>query len=180
MNVLYTYGKEIFEKFFLYKKRKIFYINDSECFNKLYNDINNNHINEIIKYLDLDFLLNFEFKFFIKEYKDKYSMKWHFDDQILFIHNIDEKNILNQKIIFKNKQKIYTLYNKNDLPIYTMIIYFNDYDIDFKGGEIEFIDKIYYPKKGMILFFDSRELHRVHPLKKGQRKCLLIKFYSKN
>jgi hypothetical protein len=60
-----------------------------------------------------------------------------------------------------------------------MIIYLTSIDIDFIGGELEFVDQLIKPKKNDIVFFDSREVHRVRRFRNGTRKNILIKFFEK-
>ena len=110
--------------------------------------------------------------------EDKYNLGWHFDNKKLIIQNLKNKNKLhNLEVINITDQKIFALYIKDRIPKYTVILYFYTYDKDFKGGELEFIEYIYLPKKGDLLLFDSRELHRVNYLKNGNRRCIVIKFY---
>ena len=50
---------------------------------------------------------------------------------------------------------------------------------DFKGGELEFMDKGKRPndlKQGQAIFFASFLRHRVAPVKKGIRRSLLMRF----
>ena len=110
--------------------------------------------------------------------EDKYSLGWHFDNKKLIIQNIKNKDKLhNLEIIDIIEQKIYALYTKGEMPIYTVILYFDTYNKDFTGGELELIEYTYLPKKGDIFIFDSREVHRVNYLKCGFRRCIVIKFY---
>ena len=99
-----------------------------------------------------------------------FDMKWHIDD----IAVIKTKSN-NNGIILNNK---YKLHYKNDLPIWTAIIYLSDYNIDFTGGEFYFLNQEIKPMKNYVLFFDSREVHRVNLVKFGTRDTILIKFYK--
>ena len=57
-------------------------------------------------------------------------------------------------------------------------MYLSNYLLDFQGGQLEFIDgTIIKPIKGDIIIFDSREIHRVNPLKSGIRNCIVMKLY---
>jgi hypothetical protein len=38
-----------------------------------------------------------------------------------------------------------------------MLIYFDTADIDFTGGELEFVDEIIKPHRGLVILFDSKE-----------------------
>ena len=65
-------------------------------------------------------------------------------------------------------------------PIYTLIVYDSDYGVDFTGGTLEFIDGlIIKPKKGLYVFFNSNEVHRVNRILSGSRINYLVKFYLK-
>jgi hypothetical protein len=71
-------------------------------------------------------------------------------------------------------------YNKNNDKnlLYTLIFYTSSWNIDFIGGEFNFIDKTIKPIKGMILLFHSNELHKVNLLNNGKRKAIVVKFYK--
>ncbi len=98
-----------------------------------------------------------------------FKMNWHIDD--CSIHRHKQQFQPNEPKI-NNK---YTIYHKKPLPVYTMIIYLSG---EFTGGEFEFIDKLIKPSKYDVIFFDSREVHKVRELKGGHRENVLIKFYE--
>jgi hypothetical protein len=101
-----------------------------------------------------------------------FSMKWHIDDKIVVKrpYNPDTDISLNET---------YQLCNRSmDTPVYSSILYLSTYGEDFTGGAFEFVDKVVYPKKHTILFFDSREVHRVQPLTSGIRQTILCKWYK--
>ena len=138
-------------------------------------DINEqNIINDISYHTSVD-LSNYTYKIIKRETGIGFSMKWHIDDVALIKISKNELYKENDQIL---NQK-YLLYHKDELPIYTAIIYLSEYQTDFAGGEFEFIDEQIKPKKNYVLFFDSREVHRVLPVKKGTRQNILIKFYKK-
>jgi len=114
---------------------------------------------------------------------DKYNLNWHIDDKILVQHKLELLDKLhNIEIIYIDqiKSKIYGLSKRtnNKSPLYTMLIYFDTTDIDFTGGELEFVDEIIKPYRGLVILFDSKEIHKVNLLRKGLRRCLVIKFYD--
>jgi hypothetical protein len=75
-----------------------------------------------------------------------------------------------------NKQYIFIPFDKNKLPIYTLLWY---NECDCKGGSIEFLSNIIYkPVKNMFIFFDSNEIHRVNEQLSGKRCVLIYKFYK--
>ena len=106
---------------------------------------------------------------------DKYSMNWHYDNKQLIKHKISNlQKIHSLQIVSMDDKYIYGLYCK--IPIqFTIIIYLDTYNIDFKGGEFHFHDKIVYPEKGTILIFNSNELHKVAPLTSGKRRAIVVK-----
>jgi hypothetical protein len=108
---------------------------------------------------------------------DKYSMNWHYDNKQLIKHKISNlQKIHSLQIVNIDDKYIYGLYCKN--PIYfTIIIYLDTYNIDFEGGEFHFHDQIVYPEKGMLLYFESNDLHKVAPLTGGKRRAIIVKFF---
>jgi hypothetical protein len=193
--ILYEYGKKILdEDNNIIKNRKIINIYDLKFYRDLEVYIKNNDTNLVEDYVKknifdlldlLDLIKNKDIinpditivKRFYNE-NDNYYMGWHFDDRQFIVQKIKNKDKLHDlEIINITNLKIYALYNKNKLPIFTVIIYFDSYNIDFTGGEVEFINFKYLPLKGDLLFFDSRDLHKVNKLNKGIRKCIVIKIY---
>lgn len=108
---------------------------------------------------------------------DNYSMNWHYDNKQLIKHKISNlQKIHSLQIISMDDKYIYGLYCKNPIR-YTIIIYLDSYNIDFEGGEFHFHDEIIYPERGMLLFFNSNELHKVAPLTGGKRRAIVVKVY---
>jgi hypothetical protein len=109
--------------------------------------------------------------------RDKYSMNWHYDNKQLIKHKISNlQKIHSLQIISIDDKYVYGLYCKNPIQ-FTIIIYLDTYKIDFEGGEFHFHDQIIYPETGMLLFFDSNELHKVSPLTHGKRRAIVVKIY---
>ena len=132
------------------------------------------NINSIID-LDLVDLDVYRFQVVKKVHSNDYSMKWHLDDAQIISHKKDAE-VKDQEFISKKK----SIHYNNDPPEYSMIIYDSEYDVDFKGGILEFCDGFkVYPKKNMYVFFDSRLVHMVHKMIEGVRVNFLIKFYKK-
>jgi len=108
---------------------------------------------------------------------DKYSMNWHYDNKQLIKHKISNlQKIHSLQIISMDDKYIYGLYCKNPIH-FTIIIYLDTYNIDFKGGEFHFHDEIIYPERGMMLIFDANELHKVTPLTHGKRRAIVVKIF---
>lgn len=100
-----------------------------------------------------------------------FSMKWHCDDAAVL-------KTKHHKTCGTMITPHYKLYHKNKLPLYSAIIYLSDFNIDFTGGEFEFVDERILPQRHYVLVFDSRDVHRVLPVTSGERKTILVKFYS--
>jgi hypothetical protein len=133
-------------------------INDFDLKNKrkifFVNEIN---INKIMQELGFD-----NFKYNYKENTKNFFMNFHLDGIQTF----------------KKGKNQFDFVEKEPLWKYTLIIYDSDYKKDFTGGVFEFCDgqKI-YPKKGMCVLFDSRDVHCVHCVTSGIRKNFLVKIY---
>ncbi len=109
--------------------------------------------------------------------KDNYSMNWHYDNKQLIKHKISNlQKIHSLQIVTMDDKYIYGLYCKNPIH-FTIIIYLDTYNIDFEGGEFHFHDKIIHPEKGMLLYFDANELHKVSPLTGGKRRAIVVKIF---
>jgi len=106
---------------------------------------------------------------------DKYSMNWHYDNKQLIKHKISNlQKIHSLQIISIDHKFVYGLYCKNPIQ-FTIIIYLDTYNIDFEGGEFHFHDEVVYPERGMLLLFNSNELHKVTPLTAGKRRAIVVK-----
>ena len=106
---------------------------------------------------------------------DKYSMNWHYDNKQLIKHKISNlQKIHSLQIISMDDKFVYGLYCKNPIQ-FTIIIYLDTYNIDFEGGEFHFHDEVVYPEKGMLLFFNTDQLHKVTPLTSGKRRAIVVK-----
>jgi len=106
---------------------------------------------------------------------DKYSMNWHYDNKQLIKHKISNlQKIHSLQIISMDDKFVYGLYCKNPIQ-FTIIIYLDTYNIDFEGGEFHFHDEVVHPEKGMLLFFNADELHKVTPLTRGKRRAIVVK-----
>ena len=164
MSKLQKYGQNLLNDNEIIKNnRKIGIINNYTTFN-----------DDIIKNLNLINLYNYNYKIIEKENYEGFFMKWHVDDAQIIKHN--KNNNFTDQIKITDKQ--YLHYNKLK-PSYSLIIYESDFGNDFVGGSFEFSDgTIIFPKKGMYIFFDSREVHRVNKITNGIRKNYLIKFYK--
>jgi hypothetical protein len=106
---------------------------------------------------------------------DNYSMNWHYDNKQLIKHKISNlQKIHSLQIISMDHKFVYGLYCKNPIQ-FTIIIYLDTYNIDFEGGEFHFHDEVVYPERGMLLLFNSNELHKVTPLTAGKRRAIVVK-----
>jgi len=108
---------------------------------------------------------------------DKYSMNWHYDNKQLIKHKISNlQKIHSLQIISMDHKYVYGLYCKNPIQ-FTIIIYFDSYNIDFEGGEFHFHDEVVYPERGMLLFFHVDNLHKVSLLTAGKRRAIVVKIF---
>ncbi len=135
---------------------------------------------DIIKNLNIINFDKFSYDLVKKINTEGFSMKWHIDNAKLIRHKknfVKEKNIADQ-IVLNEK---YALHYHLNRPQYTLLLYESDYNKDFTGGSLEFIDNtIIYPQKGLYILFDSREIHKVNKILSGTRINYLIKFYPKD
>jgi len=168
---IYEYGKE------LLKNNKSLVSNRISGFLPDYYFFNIDHLKNIVNECNLFNLNDYTYSIHSKEYIKNDFMKWHIDDALL----LNRKNVNNFKNVIdincKNKHMIYKY--ENQKPIYSLLIYENNYGTDYTGGELEFADGFTYkPKRGSYIMFDSSEVHRVLPIKSGKRFSKLIKFYN--
>ncbi len=194
--ILYDYGKKLLDKEII-KKRYILQYNNENFINDIRELDDENikivfkkELDNIIEKLDLlseykEELKKLDIEIIVrnKTKEENYYLNWHFDDKKLIVHKKHNKNIVHDlEIIYEDDKYIYGLYNKNNDKklLYTLIFYVSSWNIDFIGGEFNFIDKIIKPIKGMILLFHSNELHKVNLLNNGKRKAIVVKFYKKN
>ena len=117
-----------------------------------------------------------------RETGQEFEMGWHIDDCSVIKHSKNaEFNNPNNLLSFiaGGKYAIYFKGDPNDRPQYTFILYYDSIHQDFEGGVFEFADNVKVePLKGQYIFFDSREVHKVHRVRSGTRRNLLIKFYG--
>ena len=113
---------------------------------------------------------------------DKYNLGWHQDNRILQKQNVYNRHKIHDLEIIKEDDKyIYGIWCQKTPPEKTVLIYLSTYGEDFFGAELQLLTSIdgeyatIYPKKGDVISFDGRELHRVQQLHKGDRKCIVIK-----
>lgn len=139
-------------------------------------NINIENIDEVVNYILNKLNLNIE-KFTIKSCKksntEGFFMKWHVDDAQVIKHQ--DCKIFDDQIRISNRKVIN--YSENR-PIFTIIVYLSTINEDFTGGEFEFVNLKVKPIRGMFVFFDSKEVHKVNKVKKGKRDNYLIKLYK--
>jgi len=135
---------------------------DNKILVKIVNEIGLFDLNEVTYYLKQ------------KQHVKGDEMKWHADDGI--VSRVPENNDYEGTYISHNKMLVYP--GNEDRPLYTLIVYGSDYGQDFNGGELVFSDDMRIkPRRGMYVFFDSREIHKLETVKSGRRNSTLIKFY---
>lgn len=169
----------------LHASRKIVhcsYLDEYEKQNENQNEFISDKIVDIaISYFENEYglLLNkYEKKTIFRENQIGFNMGWHVDDCSIYKHKQTEENKHNERYNNIAINEKFSLFHKEILPKYTMIIYLTEYGKDFTGGEFCFVDQIVKPKKYDVILFDSREVHKVTELKSGTRKNILVKFYN--
>lgn len=169
---IYYHGIELIKSDIISSKR--LYINLGENND---GDEENNIIEKAIRIISNKIsinLLEYKNEIIYRNNPEGFYLNWHIDDCAVYKHNTTMNKTNN--ILLNDK---YSLYHKKELPKFTMIIYLTSIDEDFKGGEFEFVNQLIRPKKNDVIFFDSREVHRVRRFRGGERKNILIKFYEK-
>ena len=172
-------------------QRHISVINDFESFNlKVLNRIIDT-ISCKFKHINLE---SMHYKIISRNNTTGYSMKWHIDDGQIIDNILEKQEIMNQVPLqtgcehspsqYKDSTNYIkisdnkSIFYKDIRPKYSLLYYESNYGNDFNGGKLEFADDtIVEPKKGMFIFFDSREVHKVSEIISGQRINTLVKFY---
>jgi hypothetical protein len=146
--------------------------------NIMYENILKNNLellfNKILKSYGINLYL-FSYKITHRKTDAGYYQNWHIDGRRVFENRpgmICPTNPNNQ-----TQFVLHTIFNP--IPKYSFLYYYSDYNKDFKGGTIEFINnQIIKPQKHMGIFFDSNLGHRVNLQTSGERKCVLILFFD--
>jgi hypothetical protein len=168
-SAIYEEGVKRLKELNLDKNRFIFKINNES---KEINDLVESAIKLLPKELEIN---KYTKDINTRKSSDGFYMNWHFDDCAIFKHNKNYQ--FNKNNILLNDK--YTLYFSK-VPVYTMIIYLSEIDKDFTGGEFNFADKKIKPEKFQVIFFDSKEVHKVNKVKSGERETIIVKFYNKD
>ena len=168
---LYNYGVNLLKNNPNIKNnRKIFNFNTTQIQTlPMIANINTPFIHQLITDNNLPITKNMTCQISYKHFSINMEMGWHQDDASVYKHS-------NKHCAKYNVQK-YNIFTNSKQPIYTMVLYMNNYGEDFYGGEFCFVDVEIKPIKGLGIFFDSKEIHRVKKILKGTRQSCLIKFY---
>ncbi len=124
----------------------------------------------------------YDYEIIKKENVEGFYMNWHLDNALVVKNkrvgsNPSNGDIKSNGLAISERHTLHYFIKK---PVYTLIVYESEHDIDFTGGTLEFIDGlIIKPKKGLYVFFNSSEVHRVNRILSGSRINYLVKFYSK-
>lgn len=169
--IIFNFGLERIQNIEIKNARLIFNLGDIQDLNET--ELIDFAMQKILQLNNIN-LFDYEQKIIQRENKLGFYLNWHIDDCAIFKH----KDTDNKKNNIKLNDK-FSLFNLEELPKYTMIIYLSSCDKDFFGGEFEFVNKKIKPQKYDVIFFDSREVHRVNTFRKGERKNILVKFYEK-
>jgi hypothetical protein len=146
--------------------------------NIMYENILKNNLeplfNKILSLYSVNLYL-FSYKITHRKTDAGYYQNWHIDGRRVFENRpgmICPTNPNNQ-----TQFVLHTIFNP--IPKYSILFYNSDYNKEFKGGTIEFINnQIIKPRKNMCVFFDSNLGHRVNLQTSGERECILILFFD--
>jgi hypothetical protein len=196
MNAVFLkYGNDIIDTYDLIQKRRICNVYFQQWFQDLSTLFGTNHnlkediehycqtnLTEILKSIDVpdydNLISKLKCSVVIRNaINNQYKIDWHMDNHIPQRHLLEmEAQLHDLHIIGSDDKYVYSLWNNGVVPKYTIIIYFTSYGIHFHGGELELLHgRVIYPKCGDVVFFDSREIHRVRSLRNGIRQCIVIK-----
>jgi hypothetical protein len=140
-------------------------------------------VNEIMKEGNSNSINIKEIKVVEREVSNNFELGWHIDDCSLIKHSKKfqedmENNSREYKNIVGFIGEKYAIYAKNELPKYSVVVYRSTINKDFEGGVFEFADGTRVePREGMYVVFDSREVHRVQRVMRGNRRNIVVKFY---
>jgi hypothetical protein len=143
----------------------------------IYNNLQNNNaellFGKIKKLYSLD-LFEYKNKISHRITKSGYYQNWHIDGRRIF--ELRSGIVCPSNPNSNNKYQIHNIYNP--VPTYSILYYGSNYNQDFKGGSIEFINgTIIKPTKNMCIIFDSDLAHRVNLQTSGERKVSLIMLF---
>jgi hypothetical protein len=196
MNTIFLkYGQDIIDKYNLIQKRRICNVYFQQWFRDLRTLFDTNYntkeyiesfcqtnlttiLQSISAPLDYNIISKLKCSVVIRNaINTHYKIDWHMDDHIPHRHPLEmEPQLHDLQIIGRDDKYVYSLWNSGIVPEYTIIIYFTSYGIHFHGGEFEFLNgTVIQPKCGDVVFFDSREIHRVRRLLSGIRQCIVVK-----
>lgn len=147
--------------------------------NQIYQNILDNNLDALYIYIykicNID-LQPYNYSIIFRKTEKGYYHNWHLDGRRVFKNR---KGIVCPSD--PNNTSEYILHNiLETIPKYSLLYYNSNYNIDFTGGTIEFINnKIIQPKKNLCILFDSNLGHRVNNQNSGIRECILILFFEK-
>lgn len=160
---LLSYAQRMFDKYDLKKERIIGQIDNYDKFDIFY----------FSKIIPLDI---YDYEIIKKDNGEGFFMNWHLDNALV-VKNKKDMTDTSTGISISERHTLHYFVKK---PVYTLIVYESNHDEDFRGGTLEFIDGVVIkPKKGLYVFFNSNEVHRVNRILSGTRVNYLVKFYVK-
>lgn len=105
-------------------------------------------------------------------------MKFHVDDCQIVTRTFKPLYNTDRFVQIYDNTYLYINSKTGTIPRFTTIFYLSTMDEQFTGGIFEFADNTQVvPKAGTGILFDSREAHRVLPVKKGTRESIVVKIY---
>jgi len=111
---------------------------------------------------------------------NKTGLGWHIDDCQLVVKSTPPEYSTERFIHLFDDRWLYISGARARIPRWTMILYLSTEGPthDFTGGLLRLADGTKYrPEAGLGLLIDSREVHMVSPVRRGQRKSIIIKIY---
>lgn len=141
-----------------------------------YNGFSEKLLKEILNEMNIFDFDDYQYLLKVRNHREGYCMKWHVDDAC--ISNTCNNTYDENDFEFITHKKLLYYKDSSMKPKYTIMLYESDYNDDFTGGELEFVDgTLVYPSVGKCVLFDAREVHRMRPILSGVRTSILLKFY---
>jgi hypothetical protein len=152
---------------------KVFQLNS-----EIYKSILNNKLECLFENIHNLYSINlnrYSYKIVNRKTETGYYQNWHLDGRRVFENRkgitcpsdpINKSNFVLHNII-------------ENIPKYSILYYNSNYNIDFTGGTIEFINnEVIKPKRDLCILFDSNLGHRVNLQTSGIRECILILLFE--
>ena len=149
-----------------------------ECSEQVYECILKNDLSNLFNFIEDKYNIDlhlYKYSIIHRKTEKGYYQNWHLDGRRVFENR---KGI--ECPTEPNNYSEFVLHNIiSTVPKYSILYYNSDYNVDFKGGTVEFIHKIIIkPKKNLCILFDSNLGHHVNLQTSGIRDCTLILLFD--